>query len=97
VDAGVLQTIDPRLHQIAVVVEQRGLVERAFLVGDRRHPIGAVLGEQPHPVAEAPLVEEARLVDHERLELSTIDSPWKTGVNALIGRAWRRHHAASRM
>src|SRR5262249_17559029 len=39
VDAGVLQALDARLHQVAVVIEQRGLVEWARLVGRRRHPI----------------------------------------------------------
>ena len=68
-----LQPVDPRLHQVAVVVEQRHLVERALLIGDRRHPVGAVVGEQRHPVAEAPLVEQARLLEQEGLEYGAID------------------------
>src|SRR5262249_24925121 len=74
VDAGMLQALDARLHQLAVVIEQRGLVERARLIGRRRHPIGAVLGEQLHPLAEAPLVEQPRFVDQEFFERRTIDA-----------------------
>ena len=46
---------------------------RALLVRHRRNPVGAVVGEQPHPVAEAPLVKQPRLLQHELLELCPID------------------------
>ena len=86
-DARVLQALDPCPHQVAVVIEQRCLVERALLIGHRRHPIGAVLGEQLHPIAESALVEQARLVDEELLERGAIDP------GGVAGR--RVHHAAS--
>ena len=92
VDAGMLQALDARLHQLAVVIEQRSLVERACLVGHRRHPIGAVLGEQLHPFAEAPLVEQPRLLDQERLERRAIEA----GGGRRRGSA-RGGHAASRI
>ena len=89
-----LQPLDPRPHQIAVVVEQRGLVERALLVRHRRHPVGAVVGEKTHPFAKAPRVEQPRLVDQELLERRTVDA----GDARRSGSARRRvHHAASRM
>ena len=40
VDARMLEPVDPRLHEVAVVVEQRDVVERALLVGRGRHPVG---------------------------------------------------------
>ena len=69
-----LEPLDARAHELAVIIEERGLIERALLAGDRRHPVGAVLREQRHPFAKAPLVEEQRLVDEERFQLRAIDT-----------------------
>src|SRR5262249_56965509 len=75
-------------------IEQRGPVEWARLVGRRRHPIGAVVGEKLHPLAEAPLVEQPRLVDQEFFERRAIDAG--NGGRCRTARG-RGGHAASRL
>src|SRR5436309_2117936 len=59
-----------RAHKIAIVIEQRGLIERAFLIRNRRHPIGAVGGKKLHPFPKAALVEEARFMNEELFEFA---------------------------
>jgi hypothetical protein len=93
-DARVLQALHARLHQLAVVIEQRSLVKWARLVGRRRHPIGAVVGEELHPLAEAPLVEQPRLVDQEFFERRAIDAGNGGRCRTAHGRVG---HAASRI
>ena len=90
-----LQAIDPRLHQFAIVVEQRGLVERALLVRHGGDPVGAILCEQSHPVAKAARIEELRLMNQKQLERSAVDARDATKLDRAPARAI--HHAASRM
>src|SRR5262245_57043762 len=92
VDTWMFEPLDARAHEIVVVIKERGLVERAGLPRHRRYPIGAVLGEQLHPFAKAPLVEQPRLGDHELLETPPIDR----GLARRTPR-WGIHHAASRI
>src|SRR5579872_1124262 len=91
-DARMFEPLDPRLHQIAVVIEQRSLIERTLLIGHGWHPVGAVLVEQRHPVAKAPFIEQARLVDEKILERAAVDAGGHREPASS-----QRHYAASSM
>src|SRR5581483_9647658 len=65
-DVRMPQPLEPRLHDLAVVVEQRGLV-RAGLARLERYPVAAVVGEQVAPFLEAALVEQPHFMDQEIL------------------------------
>ena len=68
VDLGMAQPLDAVAHDVRRIEEERHLVQGVGLLGPRRRPVVAVLDEERHPLLEAALVEQARLVDQEPLD-----------------------------
>src|ERR1044071_2645779 len=84
IGGGLLEALDAQLEEQPVLVGERVVVERIGLVGRRRHPVVAVLGEELVPLVEALLVQQARFPDHE------LDGIGHGAMNSAQARNWLR-------
>src|ERR1051326_1984835 len=79
-----LQALDAQLEEQPVLVGERVVVERVGLVRRGGHPAVAVLREELVTLAEALLVQQARLADHE------LDRVVHGVMNSAQARNWLR-------